>query len=119
MTEKQDLDAMETLLSQRRPRIRQPARMAEVVSRLMSKRGYGRVLASDDLNAAWRRVVDPRFADDTRAAQVKRGVLEVIVANSSMLHELTFDKKRLLARMQAEAPDQKIKDLRLKVGAIR
>ena len=115
----EDLPAMQSRVDQRRPKIRPPAKMADVLSNLMSKRGYGRVLSTNSLDDAWQKVVGPRFAGDTRPGNIKRGVLEVLVASSAVLQELTFQKKQLLNKIQTEAPDQKITDLRFKVGAIR
>jgi predicted nucleic acid-binding Zn ribbon protein len=113
-----DLSAIEARVDQRRPRIRQPKKMADVLSNLMSKRGYARVLSIGSLDDAWQAAIGARFAGDTRPGNVKRGVLEVLVASSAVLQELTFQKKQLLAKLQTAAPDQKIKDLRFKVGAI-
>lgn len=114
-----DLPAMQSRVDQRRPKIRPPAKMADVLSNLMSKRGYARVLSTSSLDDAWQKVVGPRFAGDTRPGNIKRGVLEVLVASSAVLQEFTFQKKQLLSKIQTEAPDQKITDLRFKVGAIR
>lgn len=114
-----DLSSINSRIDQRRPRIRQPKKMADVLSNLMSKRGYARELSTNNLDDAWQQTVGQRFAGDTRPGNVKRGVLEVLVASSAVLQELTFDKKRLLTKIQSAAPDQKITDLRFKVGAIR
>lgn len=114
-----DLHAMESLLGQRRPKIRPPQRMADVLSSLLSRRGYGRVLSTSSLEATWQGVIGERFAGETRCGNVKRGVLEVTVQSAVVLQELTFEKKRLLSKLQTAAPDQKIKDLRFKVGAVR
>jgi hypothetical protein len=45
-------------------------------------------------------------------------VLEITAANSMTVQELTFQKQDVLARLQAEVPDAKIRDLRLRVGSI-
>jgi predicted nucleic acid-binding Zn ribbon protein len=114
-----DLDSINSRIDQRRPKIRPPKRMADVLSNLMSKRGYARVLSTSSLDDAWQKIIGPRFAGDTRPGNVKRGVLEVLVANNAVIQELTFQKKQLLKKLQVEAPDQKITDLRFKVGAIK
>ncbi len=116
--EDDDLASIESRIDQRRPRIRQPKKVADVLSNLMSKRGYARVLATGSLDDAWQKIIGPRFAGDTRPGNIKRGVLEVLVASSSVLQELTFQKKQILTKLKTEAPDQKITDLRFKVGAI-
>lgn len=114
-----NLSSMHTQIDQRRPHIRQPKKMADVLSNLMSKRGYARELSTSSLDDIWQQTVGPRFAGDTRPGNIKRGVLEVLVSSSAVVMELEFEKKKLLTKIQAAAPDQKIKDLRFKVGAIR
>ena len=49
---------------------------------------------------------------------VRRGVLEVIVGNSAALQELTFQKKHLLDKIAAALPDQKIRDVRFRIGVV-
>ncbi len=117
--EDHDLSSMQSQIDQRKPHIRQPKKMADVLSNLMSKRGYARELSTNNLDDAWQQTIGTRFAGDTRPGNIKRGVLEVLVASSAVLQELTFQKKQLLTKMQTAAPDQKITDLRFKVGAIR
>jgi predicted nucleic acid-binding Zn ribbon protein len=113
-----DLDSMEHLVNQRRPRIRVPQHVGNVMSSLLSKRGYGRVLATSALDDAWRAAVGETLAADTRAGNIKRGVLEVIVRDCAVLQELTFQKKQILTKLQALAVDQKLKDVRFKVGVL-
>lgn len=111
-----EIRAIEHLANQRRPKIRPPQKMADVLSSLMSKRGYARVLTTSGLEDAWQAAAGPKLGGDTRAGNIKRGVLEVLVRNSAVLQELTFMKKKLLEKMLASASDHKIKDLRFKVG---
>jgi predicted nucleic acid-binding Zn ribbon protein len=114
-----DLTSIHARYDQRRPKIRPPKKMADVLSNLMSKRGYGRVIATGNFDDAWQAAIGPRFAGDTRCGNVKRGVLEVLVASSAVLQELTFSKKQILTKLQTSSPDQKITDLKFKVGAIK
>ena len=118
MSTPDELRSIENIYSQRRVKIRPPQKMADALSNLLSKRGYGRVLATGALDDAWQAACGERFTADTRPGNVRRGVLEVVVRNSAVLHELTFVKKKIIEKLQASAPEQKIKDLRLKVGMI-
>jgi hypothetical protein len=49
---------------------------------------------------------------------VRRGTLEVLVANSTLLQELGFQKKALLESLGQLLPDEKIQNLRFKVGNV-
>ena len=84
----------------------------------MARRGYARVQSGGVCAAAWREAAGESVASCTRAAQVKRGVLEVWVGNSTMVQEIVFCKPALLKRLAELLPDEKIHDLKLRVGPI-
>ena len=87
-------------------------KMADVLSELMSRRGYARVQAHGRLCrclAQGGRRTDSRY---TRAGVVRRGVLEVLVANSTLVQEITFQKQAILEKLAGLLPDERIDDLR-------
>lgn len=95
-----------------------PRPMADVLSELMSRRGYARVRATLACDEAWQQAAGELLARYTRVGQVKRGVLEVIAANSAVAQELSFQKKAILKNLTGLLPDQPITDLRCRVGPI-
>ena len=95
-----------------------PQKMADVISLLMARRGYAQQQTAAISQQSWQQAVGKRFSGHTRAGNIRRGVLEVIVRNSAILQELTFQKKQLLKKMAETAGDRKINDLRFRVGAI-
>ena len=110
--------AVEAEACRRQLHPRGPQKMAEVVAGLLARRGYAQVQTASTCDKAWRDAAGPRFALHSRPGNVKRGVLEITVRNSAVIQELTFQKKQLLARIAALLPDQKIKDLKFKVGPV-
>src|SRR5688500_5855958 len=82
----------------------------QVLSSLLSRRGYARVMSTSSLEAAWQSACGERFAGDTRAGIIRRGTLEILVRSAVITQELTFLKKKLLEKLKASAPDHKIKD---------
>jgi hypothetical protein len=68
--------------------------------------------------AAWREAVGEKLARDTRVGNVSRGVLEVLVRNSSINQELAFLKAKIVKSLALSAPEQKIRNLRIRVGPI-
>ncbi len=84
----------------------------------MARRGYARVQAAGAFGEAWRQAVGERWADSTRALSVKRGVLEVLVGSSTLAQELGFQKKTLVRQLAQLAPDEKIRDLKFRVGPV-
>ena len=96
-----------------------PQPIAEVLSDLLARRGYAREQSSAACGEAWRQAAGELLARYSRAGQVRRGKLEVIVANSTLMQEITFQKAQILASLNRQLPDQQISDLKLKVGVIQ
>lgn len=119
MTKPSSEDERELLADyeRKRQRIRPAAKLGDVVAQLLAKRGYAHVQGAAALDELWKRTVGPRFASQTKAGAVKRGVLEVVVANSVVIMELTMQKKQLLLALQHTSPEQKINDLKFRVGS--
>jgi|SRR6185312_5896367 predicted nucleic acid-binding Zn ribbon protein len=99
-------------------RIRPPKPMRDVLSQLLAKRGYAQVQTAAGCTAAWREAVGDKLAADTRPGNVRRGVLEVLVRNSVSAQELGFLKSKIVKSLMRLVPEQKIRDLRFRVGAM-
>jgi predicted nucleic acid-binding Zn ribbon protein len=84
----------------------------------MSRRGFARVQSAAAYDAAWREAAGPLAAKYTRVGSLRRGTLEVVVANSPLLQELGFQKTELLKRLAELLPDDGITGLRFRVGNI-
>lgn len=95
-----------------------PQKMADVLSQLVARRSYGRQQAANNVEAAWSEAAGKALASQSRVGSVRRGALEVIVANSALVQELTYQKKAIVHRLAELLPDQKIADLRVRVGAV-
>jgi len=99
-------------------RIPPPKPMRDVLSQLLAKRGYAQIQTAATCEAAWRQAVGEKLAGHTRPGSVRRGVLEVLVRNSSVLQELSFVKAKALKTLTKLVPEQQIKSVRFRVGAI-
>ena len=97
---------------------RGPQTIGNVLSELMSRRGYARVQSAAAYDAAWREAAGPLVAKYTRVGLLRRGTLEVVVANSTLVQELGFQKRMLLKSLAALLPDDGIENLRFRVGNI-
>ena len=116
----QDEDERNLHLDDRRKSIRipPPKPVREVLSQLLAKKGYAQVQTAAGCEAAWREAVGSKLAGDTRPGNVNRGVLEVLVRNSAAVHELGFLKTKIVKMLTRLIPEQKIRDLRFRVGTI-
>jgi predicted nucleic acid-binding Zn ribbon protein len=96
---------------------RQPKPVANIIAQLVQRKGYAQVRQAGQYNDAWASAAG-HFAAQSEVGQLSRGVLEVTVANSLVMQELTFEKERILAALKAALPDAGVKQLRLRVGKI-
>jgi predicted nucleic acid-binding Zn ribbon protein len=97
---------------------RQPKPVGEVIAELIQRRGYAQVRAAGEWNEAWREAAGEPFATVTEVGLLRRGTLEVMVANSLVVQELGFEKERILAALQRARPDAGLKQIRFRVGQI-
>ena len=96
-----------------------PQPIAEALSALLARRGYASVEAAAERDEAWQASWVTNMAQYSRMGNIRRGVLEVMVCNSAVLQELTFQKKQLLEKIVVALPDQKIRDLRFRIGVVK
>jgi len=93
--------------------------LSEVLDNLFATRGYGRLLAVKELEEAWNAAVGEPACRQTRLGEVRRGILNVTVAHSTLLEELAaYRKPALLAALRRDAPGTLIHDIRFRVGPI-
>jgi len=96
-----------------------PQTIGNILSELMARRGFARVQSAEALETAWRQAAGPLAAQYTRVGDIRRGVIEVIVANSTLVQELGYQKNEILAALQQLLPDEGIKCLRFRAGNIQ
>jgi predicted nucleic acid-binding Zn ribbon protein len=96
-----------------------PETIGNILSELMARRGFGRVQSTEALEAAWREAAGPLAAQYTRVGTIRRGTLEIIVANSTLVQEFGYQKHDILATLQQLLPDEGIKSLRFRAGNIQ
>jgi predicted nucleic acid-binding Zn ribbon protein len=93
--------------------------MGAILSELMARRGFARIQGTAALEAAWREAAGEALGAHTRVGAIRRGKLEVTVANSTLAQELTFRKPMLLEALRKELPEETIRDFRVRVGPIQ
>jgi predicted nucleic acid-binding Zn ribbon protein len=95
-----------------------PETIGNILSELMARHGIARIQSTEQLESAWRQAAGPLAGQYTRVGAIRRGVLEVVVANSTLVQELGYQKNEILAGLQKLLPDMGIKCLRFKAGKI-
>jgi len=97
---------------------RNPKPIGSILSELMARRGYACVQSARAYETAWREAAGELAARYTRVGALRRGTLEVIVMNSTLVQELTFQKPTLLKLLARLLPDERLQDLRFRVGTL-
>jgi predicted nucleic acid-binding Zn ribbon protein len=93
-------------------------KIGDLLTQLIARRGYAREIGTAAMESAWKEAIGEKMAKFTRPGNVKRGVLEVTVANNLLVQELGFQKDQLLQKLQKLAPQENIKSLRFRVGSV-
>ena len=95
---------------------RGPQQIGDILGELIARRGIARLRGQQHLETAWRHAVGEPGARHTRVGALRRGVLEIMVANSVLLQELAgFQKQTLLERLREALDSQQIRDLRFRL----
>ena len=113
-----ELQHLATELQKRQRHIPAPRRASEVVSDLLARRGYAQEQASDELAVSWQQAVGGAVASQSRVGRLRRGVLEVYVASSTLVQELSLRKRQVMRELRKNVPESKVRDLRFRVGSI-
>jgi len=95
-----------------------PKKLSDVLAQLVARKGYGATKTDQQLQATWNTAAGAALARFSQATRVNRGRLEVTVANSMMMQELSFEKARILDAVRQAMPEARIDDLKLRVGKI-
>ncbi len=93
-----------------------PRKISDVLADLMARRGYAREQSTVDLVEAWQQAAGELVARHSRVGLIRQGRLEVTVAHSALVQELTFQKVAILAQLRQSLPQENISDLRFRVG---
>lgn len=94
-----------------------PENLSDVIGRLFTARGWGRLSERTRLEAAWAEVT-AEWPGQTRVLGLRRGVLEVEVRTAILMQELAqFHKRKLLAGLRKKLTGQSLTDLKFRAGA--
>lgn len=94
----------------------EPQPLAVALSELITRRGLARVRGESQLAEVWAKCIDGQWQDRTRVIGIRRGVLQVAVANAPLRSELqAFHKAAILATLQQTAPQLRIRDIKFQL----
>ena len=114
--EELDFNQANHLVKSRQRFFRKPKRPADILARLMARKGYSQTAKADELQQVWKKIVGDKWNSKTKVGLVKSGVLEIYVANSAVNQQLEFKKKKLLDALNKSNQKTKFKNIRFRVG---
>ncbi|MCS6978385.1 MAG: DUF721 domain-containing protein [Gemmatales bacterium] len=95
-----------------------PEPLADILARLFAGRGLGAEQSRVALETAWRDTIGPERSVRTRLGEFRRGVLEVLVRDAVLMHQLAgFEKRKLIEGLQQRLGPQRVRDLRFRLAA--
>ena len=113
-----DFEQANKLTKDRQRFFRRPKKPANIISQLMARKGYCQTQTANELSDAWQELVGEKWKNKTKAGNVNRGVLEVFVANAAVNQKIGFEKKKILAALKQRVPQNKITDIKFRVGSV-
>ena len=98
---------------------REPRSLEDIVGSLISRLDREKKQKGDRVSSAWVQAVSKKTQQHSRPVSFKRGILMVIVENSTWLYELTMEKRQIIKRFnEAYKGRQKLTDIRYRVGKL-
>src|SRR5512138_3098007 len=95
-----------------------PEMLGDVLRKILKKRNIPHTSTDRRLLEIWRKAVGPQIAAQTHPDTLKRGVLFVRVSAPVWMHQLSFMREEILARLrELTAPDE-VGNLRFTIGEI-
>ena len=95
-----------------------PEKIADVLGRLFTSRGWGRKNDRLRLESAWAEAAGAKLLKETRVMGLKRGVLEVEVRGAVLMAELAqYHKRGLLAKLRDRLKGATVTDIKFRAGA--
>ena len=113
-----DFSQAQDLVKNRQRYFRRPKKSADILGRLMARKGYAQTESANELEEVWNQVVGLKWQTKTKVGNINRGVLEVFVASSMVNQQIGFQKRKILKEIQTRLPKNKIKDLHFRIGNV-
>lgn len=95
-----------------------PEMLGDVLRKILKKRNIPHTATDRRLLGLWRKAVGPQIAAQTHPDTLKRGVLFVRVSAPVWMHQLTFMREEILARIQELTAPEEVRNLRFTIGEI-
>lgn len=114
--DEQDFSAAAKFVHERQTWQRRPKKLGDVLTRLMARKGYAQQISKDDIQTVWQNLIPPQWQEQTQVGNLNRGTLEIVVTSTVLRQRLEFERQNLLKQLQRQLPQNKIKEIRFRIG---
>ncbi len=94
---------------------KKPVHIKEVIERFMGGENQKFSTPHQVINN-WSKIISRGAAPYTAPLSIKNKILIITVSSSAWLHQLTLDRPKILKKIKQIVGDNKIDDIRLKIG---
>lgn len=106
-------------IAQHASKLSEPKKLGDLLHAFIVERGLNRMLSAQGFDKAILEVIGPKKFSMIRVGQMRRGVLNISVANSCLLDELrNFQKPAMIKALKAGGAASTLYDIRFRVAAI-
>ncbi len=112
-----EFDKAAKLLATRQWHARRPKSAGTLAGKVITRHGVAAVQSTNEMETAWHTIA-AQWKPVTNVGPLRRGKLEIIVANSMVNQQLTFEKKKLIDAMNKQLKTQTIQELTFRVGQV-
>jgi|GEM_PF-3448925 len=96
-------------------RTKRTRHIGDIIAELVTRRGFGRVDETEELDQAWSEAIGAPGNQYTRVGRLSGRTLEVLVEHAVLVQELTYHQQTLLDRLARLLPERRIETLKFRV----
>ena len=101
-----------------RKKSNKPEDIGGIINQVIKKLDAKTHGAREEIVAAWHKAVEPGAIAHTKPVAIKKNILTIEVDSSTWLYVLSLKKRNILGAMKKTIGDEKIEDIRFRMGEI-
>ena len=112
------LDPTIKIVARRQKYFRRPKSAGKLTAEILTRYAVAGRNANAEMKESWEQAVGATLARYSQAIKKRGKVLEVLVANSSTMSKLQFQKRKIVRQLKNIEAFQTIEDLKFRIGQV-
>lgn len=104
-------------MAEKRPKMPRPAAVADLLAEIFQGKPAGKRLKEGKIWLVWEIAVGEQIAARARPAGFREGVLTVTVDSAPWMQQLSYLKKKIIAKLNQRLGEELVKDIFLRAGS--